>query len=95
MMLMLILVIILCTVSPVFCQVYVMIIFYSMCCETFYRFFVDSSFSFFPSDGRPMLTGHVYNAFLEEMSVGAGRAITFGIRALGCVVNLGKDTWER
>ena len=37
-----------------------------------------------------MPVGHVYNALLEEMSAGAGRAITLGIRALGCVVNLGK-----
>ena len=65
-----------------------------MRCETFYRFFVDSSSSFFSPDDRPVLTGHVYSALLEYMSVGAGRAVTLGIRALGCVVNLGKDTRE-
>ena len=37
-----------------------------------------------------MLIGHVYSALSEEMPTGAGRAVTFGIRALGCVVNLGK-----
>ena len=37
-----------------------------------------------------MLVGHVYSAFSEEMQAGAGRAVTLGIRALGCVVNLGK-----
>ena len=49
----------------------------------------------FSSDNRPVLTGHVYSALMEEMSVGAGRAVTFGIRALGCVVYLGKDTRVR
>ena len=37
-----------------------------------------------------MLVGHVYNALSEEMQAGAGRAVTLGIRARGCVVNLGK-----
>ena len=37
-----------------------------------------------------MLVGHVYSALLEEMQAGARRAVTLGIRALGCVVNLGK-----
>ena len=32
----------------------------------------------------------MYNALTKEMPVGAGRAVTLGIRALGCVVNLGK-----
>ena len=38
-----------------------------------------------------MLVEHVYNAPSEEMQAGAGRAVTLGIRALGCVVNLGRD----
>ena len=32
----------------------------------------------------------MYSALPEEMQAGAERAVTFGIRALGCVVNLGK-----
>ena len=78
-----------------FMSKYVIIIFYSMRCETFYRFCVSSSPSFFSSDDRSVPAGHVYSALSEEMSPGAGRAITLGIRALGCVVNLGKDTRER
>ena len=54
-----------------------------------------SSFpSFLSYDDRLVLVGHVYSALLEEMQAGAGRAVTLGIRALGCVVNLGKDTRE-
>ena len=50
-----------------------------------------SSFpSFFSSDDRSVLAGHVYSALSDEMQAGAGRAVTLGIRALGCVVNLGK-----
>ena len=50
-----------------------------------------SSFpSFLSSDNRLVLVGHVYSALSEEMQAGAGRAVTLGIRALGCVVNLGK-----
>ena len=50
-----------------------------------------SSFpSFLSFDDRPVLAGHVYSALSEEMQAGAGRAVTLGIRALGCVVNLGK-----
>ena len=80
----------LCTVSHVLSQDYVIIIFCSMHCETFYRFLVSSFSSFFSSDDRSVLAGHVYSALTEEMPAGAGRAITFGIRDLGCVVNLGK-----
>ena len=61
-----------------------------MRCETFYRFCVSSSPSFFPSDDRSVLVRHVYSALSEEMSASRGRVVTFGIRALGCVVNLGK-----
>ena len=58
--------------------------------------FPISSFTFFPFfDDRSMLVVHVYNAPSEEIQGGAGQAITLGIRALGCVVNLGKDTRER
>ena len=63
-----------------------------MRCETFYRFFVCSFPSFLSSDDRPVLVGHVYSALSEEMQAGAGRAVTLGIRALGCVVNLGKSS---
>ena len=80
----------LCTVSPVLCQDYVIIIFCSMRCETFYRFLVSSFSSFFSSDDRSVLAGHVYSALKEEMAAGVGRAVTLGIKAQGCVVNLGK-----
>ena len=53
-----------------------------------------SSFFLFLLATRSVLTGHVYSALLEKMSVGAGRAVTLGIRALGCVVNLVKNTRE-
>ena len=50
-----------------------------------------SSFpSFLSSDDRLVLVGHVYSAPLEEMQAGARRAVTLGIRALGCVVSLGE-----
>ena len=51
---------------------------------------ISSFSSFFSYDDRSVPVGHVYSAHLEEVSVGAGRAVTLGIRALGCVVNLGK-----
>ena len=51
---------------------------------------ISSLSSFLSPDDRPVLVGHVYSALSEEMQAGAGRAITLGIRALGCVVNLGK-----
>ena len=51
---------------------------------------ISSFSSFLSSDDRPVLVGHVYSALSEEMQAGAGRAVTLGIRALGCVVNLGK-----
>ena len=53
--------------------------------------FLISSFSSFLSyDDRLVLVGHVYSTLSEEMPAGTGRAVTRGIRALGCVVNLGK-----
>ena len=51
---------------------------------------ISSFFSFLSSDDRLVLVGHVYSALPEEMQAGAGRAVTLSIRALGCVVNLGK-----
>ena len=51
---------------------------------------ISSFSSFLSADDRLVLVGHVYSALLEEMQAGAGRAVTLGIRALGCVVNLGK-----
>ena len=65
-----------------------------MRCETFYRFLISSFSSFFSSDDRSVLAGHVYSALTEEMPAGAGRAVTLGIRALGCVVNLGSFLGE-
>ena len=61
-----------------------------MHCETFYRFLISLFPSFLSSDDRPVLVGHVYSALSEEMRAGVGRTVTLGIRALGCVVNLGK-----
>ena len=66
-----------------------------MHCEAFYRFLVSYFSSFLSPEDRPVLVGHVYSALSEEMQAGAGRAVTPGIRALGCVVYLGKDTRER
>ena len=66
-----------------------------MRCETYYRF-LDLFIPFFPFFGDcSVLAGHVYSALSEEMPTGAGRAVTLGIRALGCVVNLGKVIRER
>ena len=58
-----------------FISSYVIIIFCSMRCEIYYRFFDDSSSSFFSSDNRPMLVGYWHNALSSEMSAGAGRGI--------------------
>ena len=66
-----------------------------MHCETFYKFFISPFSSFFLFGDRSVLVGHVYSPPSEEMPAGAGRAVTLGIRALGCVVDLGKDARER
>ena len=42
---------------------------------------ISSLSSFFSSDDRSVLAGHVYSAPSEETQAGAGRAVTFGIRA--------------
>ena len=73
----------------------ILLLYFVQCAVRHFTGSLISSFSSFLSpDDRPVLVGHVYSAHLEEMQAGAGRAVTLGIRALGCVVNLGKDTRE-
>ena len=78
----------LCTASPVLCQDYVITIFCSMRCETFYRFLVSSFSSFFSSDDRSVLAGHVYSALSEGMQAGAGRAVTVMRKKMTIVIVL-------